>query len=55
MLLGDIHETAGHGEAQTEEEIAESELQRYETKLGETLDCQQPHQWWKVRSVNYKY
>ena len=54
-LLGDILETAGHGEVQTEEEMAEAELQRYESQPGETLDCQQPLQWWKVRSVNYKY
>ena len=54
-LLGDILETAGHGEAQTEEEIAEAELRRYESEPGETLDCQQSLQWWKVRSVNYKY
>ena len=54
-LLGDILETTGHGEVQTEEEIAEVELRRYESEPGETLDCQQPLQWWKVRSVNYKY
>ena len=54
-LLGDILETAGHGEVQTEEEIAEAELRRYESEPGETLDCQQSLQWWKVRSVNYKY
>jgi len=44
---------AGHGEVQTEEEIAEAELQQYESESGETLDCQQPLQWWKVWSVNY--
>ena len=54
-LLGDILETAGHGAAQTEEEIAEAELRRYESEPGETLDCQKPLQWWKVRSANYKY
>ena len=54
-LLGDILETAGHGEAQTKEEIAEAELRRYESEPGETLDCQKPLQWWKVRSANYKY
>ena len=54
-LLGDILETAGHGADQTEEEIAEAELRRYESEPGETLDCQKPLQWWKVRSANYKY
>ena len=31
------------------------ELRRYESEPGETLDCQQPLQWLKVRSVKYKY
>ena len=26
-----------------------------ESEPGETLDCQKPLQWWKVRSANYKY
>ena len=54
-VLRDILDTAGNGEAQIEEEIAEAELRRYGSEPGETLDCQQPFQWWKVRSVNYKY
>ena len=37
QLLGDILETAGHDEAQTEEEIARAELWRYESEPEETL------------------
>ena len=44
-----------HGEVQTEEEVAEAELRRYESEPGETLDCQQPSSGGKLRSVNYKY
>ena len=36
-LLGDILETSGHGEAQTEEGIYEAELQKCESEPGETL------------------
>ena len=54
-LLGDILDRSVQNELQTEKELAEAELRRYESEPGESLDCQKPLQWWKVRSVNYKY
>ena len=52
-LLGDILETSVKCHDQTEDEIAEAELRCYESEPGESLDCQQPLEWWKARSINY--
>ena len=41
-VLGDNLETAGYGEAQTEEEIAEAELRRYESEPGEYWTASSP-------------
>ena len=54
-LLGDILETSVQCYNQTEDEIAEAELRCYESEPRESLDSRQPLEWWKARSVNYKY
>lgn len=53
-LLGDIY-VPSQNDAQTVEEIAESEIQRYESEPGENLDSTRPLEWWSLRAGQYKY